>query len=510
MRPRESEQTPTTRNPVEQTTLTLHSAFRIGEVDPRIYGGFLEHMGRCVYEGVFEPASAHADENGFRRDVVGALDRLAMPVIRYPGGNFASGYHWEDGVGPAESRPTVRELAWQSIETNQFGTDEFLKLCRRLDWTPMLSVNLGTGTPEEARNWVEYCNAPGGTRYSDMRVDNGSSDPYAVPLWCLGNEMDGPWQLGHVPAEQYAIRAQQAAKMMKDVDRSLELVLCGSSGPMMPSFMQWDREVLERVGGLADYISLHRYVDNRAEDTPDFLAVTNAIDAQIENMDAACRFVQAKRRSRKRAYLCFDEWNVWYKNMEMSGAGKQAPHLIEERYNLEDALVVAGFFNSFLRHADVVKIANIAQIVNVIAPIQTRGDEMLLQSIFHVFEMYSKRKGGYALRTAVDGPSYEGATNGCVHTIDSSAVVDGDELHVFASNRSLDDRAPVHIAFVDRTIERVKVCEIVTGDDPKAENSFEDPSRISAQKFDGVKLGPAGADVSLPPLSVVALSFSLG
>jgi alpha-N-arabinofuranosidase len=494
---------------MDRTRIYLHTAFAIGDVDPRLFGGFLEHMGRCVYEGVHQPDSAHADEHGFRRDVLGALRRLDMPIIRYPGGNFASGYHWRDGVGPRDQRPTVRELAWQSIETNQFGTDEFMTLCRKLDWTPMLCVNLGTGTPEEARDWVEYCNSPAGTRHADMRVQNGSAAPHAVPIWCLGNEMDGPWQIGHVPASQYAIRAQQAAKMMKDVDRSIELVLCGSSTILLPSYMQWDREVLEHVGELADYISLHRYVDNRAGDTLDFLAVTNSIDKQIEDMDAVCRFVQAKRRGYKRAYLCFDEWNVWYKNMEMNGAGKHAPHLIEEVYNLEDALVVAGIFNSFLRHADVVRIANLAQIVNVIAPIQTRGDAMLLQSIFHVFEMYSKRRTGRSLRAIVDGPGYVGRKNGRVDWIDASAIVDGNRLHVFATNRSLDETAQVQIVLADRSILGVSECEIVTGDDPRAGNDFDAPSRIAAEPFEGARATQGGAEVELPPLSAAAMSFTI-
>jgi len=374
----------------------------------------------------------------------------------------------------------------------------------------MLTVNLGTGTPEEARNWVEYCNAPVGTRYADLRAGNGNEEPHGVPLWCLGNEMDGPWQLGHVPAEQYAIRAQQAAKMMKDVDRSIELVVCGSSGVVLPSYMQWDREVLERVGGIADYVSLHRYADNRAGDTPDFLGVTNAIDKQIEEMDAVCRFVQARRRSPKRLYLCFDEWNVWYKNMQMDGAGKTAPHLIEERYNLEDALVVAGFLNSFIRHADVVKIANIAQLVNVIAPILTRGDELLLQSIYYVFDMYVRRRKGIALEMAIEGPSYQGAMHGRIRTLDASATADGDRLHVFATNRSLESAAPLRITLADRPIRSLETAEILTGDDPKAENSFEEPGRIRARQFEDVRPVAGGAVASLPPLSVVALSFELG
>ena len=328
---------------MKKTTITLHTKFQIGQVDSRVFGGFLEHMGRAVYEGVYDPDCAHADEDGFRTDVMEAHRRLDMTAMRYPGGNFASGYHWMDGVGPREQRPTARELAWQSLESNHFGTDEYIKLCRKMGWTPMITVNLGTGTPEEARNWVEYCNCPGGTKYADMRVANGSLEAYGVKLWCLGNEMDGPWQLGHVPADQYAIRAQQAAKMIKDVDKSIELVACGSCGISMPTYMTWDQQVLEYMGDLADYISLHRYVGNRDDDTPDYLAITNSLDRQIEEMDAVCRFVQSKRRSKKRAYLCFDEWNVWYKNRQMDGEGKFAPHLIEEVYNLEDALVVAGF-----------------------------------------------------------------------------------------------------------------------------------------------------------------------
>ncbi len=357
---------------MEKTRIVLDAAYTIDKVDPRIFGGFLEHMGRAVYEGVYDPKSSHADENGFRKDTLEALRQMRMTAMRYPGGNFASGYHWMDGIGPKDQRPTVRELAWQSIEPNRFGTDEFFKMSRMMDWTSMITVNLGMGTPEEARNWVEYCNSPVGTKYADLRAKNGSEEPYGVKLWCLGNEMDGPWQLGHVPAEQYAILAQQAAKLMKDTDPSIETVACGTCSMKLSTYMEWDRTVLEYIDSYADYISLHRYVGNPQNDTVDYLAVTNSIDQQIEEMDAVCRYVQAKLRSKKRHYLCFDEWNVWYRTFgpeHTNGRGKFAPPLIEEHYNLEDALVVAGFLNSFIRHADSVKIANIAQIVNVIAPI---------------------------------------------------------------------------------------------------------------------------------------------
>lgn len=494
---------------MDTSTIHLHTKFQVGPVDPRIFGGFLEHMGRAVYQGVYEPECEQADKDGFRRDTLDALQRLNMTAMRYPGGNFASGYHWEDGIGTRDKRPTVRELAWQSIEPNHFGTDEYIRLCRKMGWMPMLTVNMGTGTPQEARNWVEYCNSPAGTRYADLRAANGNVEPHSVRLWCLGNEMDGPWQLGHVPAEHYAIRAQQAAKMMKDVDPQIEVVVCGSSGVSMPTYMEWDRQVLEYLGDFADYISLHRYVGNRDQDTPDYLAITNSIDRQIEDIDAVCRFVQAKRRSRKRAYLCFDEWNVWYKNMQMDGEGKFAPHLIEEVYNLEDALVAAGFLHSFICHADVVKIANLAQIVNVIAPILTRGNEMLIQSIFYPFEMFSRRRDGISLKPVVTGPSYEGKTNGAAQFIDSSAILNDEQLHVFMTNRSLDEAAPVQIFMADRSIASLDSAELLTGPNAQASNSFKQPDIIKPRAFSECVIAKGRAELELAPLSIAAMTFRL-
>ena len=492
-----------------QATLRFDRHFEIGTVSPHIFGGFLEHMGRCVYEGVYEPSSVHADEHGLRQDVVAALRELELSMVRYPGGNFTSGYHWQDGVGPKDQRPTVRELAWQSIEPNQFGTDEFLHLCDVLGWEAMLAANLGTGSPEEARDWVEYCNAQAGTKFSDMRAANGRQEGYGVQYWCLGNEMDGPWQLGHVPADQYAIRAQQAAKMMKDVDGNIRTIACGSSMPGMPTFLEWDRTVLEHLGPLADYISLHRYVGNRDNDTANFLAVSNSVDAQIESVDACCRYVAAKLKLPDRPYLCFDEWNVWYKERSpasMDGQGKFAPHLIEEVYNLEDALVVAGFLMSFIRHADVVKAANIAQLVNVIAPILTRGDEMLKQSIFYAFRMISSRKTGTSLRQTVQCPSYESACRGVTSYLDSAVIADDATVQIFLTNRSSDEVLTVQVEG-DCGIEKVLSAEILTGPDAKSANQYEDPDVVVATGFEQYSINTKGLSVTLPPLSFVALTL---
>lgn len=383
---------------------------------------------------------------------------LELSVVRYPGGNFVSGYHWQDGVGPREARPTLRELAWQSIEPNHVGTDEFLSLCHKLGWQPMLAVNLGTGTPEEARNLVEYCNSPGGTKYADMRVANGSS------------------------------------------------------GPAMNTYLEWDRTVLEILGELADYVSLHRYVGNRSEDMLDFLAVTNTIDRQIEDVDAVCRYVQSRTRSRKRTYLCFDEWNVWYKTFDrshMDGAGRFAPHLVEELFNLEDALVVAGFLNCFIRHADCVKVANLAQLVNIIAPILTRGDDILIQSIYWPLLMYSRRRSGQSLRVQVDGPSYEGTRHGEATYIDASAILDDDRLSVFATNRSPHEPAELTVDVADRRIATLKSAELLTGPGAKAANCWSEPNAVSSADYDDVRLADGRATTELPPLSPVALTLGL-
>ena len=493
---------------MKKATINVDPTHIIDEVSPLIFGGFIEHLGRCVYEGVYDPDSSVADEDGFRTDVMRALGELQMTIMRYPGGNFASGYHWEDGVGPQEQRPTVRELAWQSIETNAFGTDEFLKLCGKMGWEPMLAVNLGTGSPEEARNWVEYCNSESGTKYADQRGKNGVKEPHGVRYWCLGNEMDGSWQLGHVPAKEYAIRAQQAAKMMKDCDRSIEMVACGSSGTGITTFPEWDREVLEYIGTLAPYVSLHKYVGNPNDDPFEYFATGTKVDRQIETIDSTCRYVQAVNRSNRRHYLCFDEWNVWYKDMTMDGAGKVAPALIEEDYNFEDALVVGQFLNSFIRHADVVKIANIAQVVNVIAPLKTRGNELLKQTTFHAFRLFSERKSGQSLRLAVSGDSFD-TDEGPVSCLDTSCIysAEGNSLSLFMINLSPTDNMTVTVNL--HGLEATSVTgEILHHADLKALNTFENPDAVVMNEFTEVSMG-ADLTAELPAASLVRLDVKL-
>jgi alpha-N-arabinofuranosidase len=493
------------------THIYLHPEFSIAPVDQRLFGGFLEHLGRAIYQGIYQPDSIHADENGFRSDVLAALKPLRLTTMRYPGGNFVSGYHWLDGVGPKTERPTLNDLAWCSVEPNQFGTDEFLKLCRLMDWQPMLACNLGTGTPEEARHWVEYCNLPAGTKYANLRKKNASKDPYAVRLWCLGNEMDGPWQIGHVPAMEYAIRAQQAAKMMRDADPAIELIACGSCTVDLPTYLDWDHTVLEQLGDYADYISLHRYAENKDGNLPEYLASTRGIDRQIEEMDSVCRFVQARRRSRKRTYLSFDEWNVWYRTTGpeyTNGRGKFAAHLLEEEFDLADALVVAGFLNSFIRHADCVKMANLAQVVNAIAPILTRGDELLLQTTYFPLLMAANRREGISLQVKVDGPGYETEKFGAVKYIDVSVILDGNRLNVFLINRSVEEPVPIRLECLCR-IKKVFSAEVLSGPSAASRNSFENRNVICNQPLNSIRVQNGAAELTVPPLSFSAVCLDL-
>lgn len=499
------------------TTVTLDAGDVVADVDPRVFGGFVEHMGRCVYEGIYDPSSAHADEHGCRTDVLDALRRLSFTAVRYPGGNFVSGYDWRDGVGLREQRPRRLERAWRCIETNQFGTDDFLPLCERMGWTPMLAVNLGTGSAADAQSLVAYVNEPAGTAMGDWRGRNGRTEPYGVDLWCLGNEMDGPWQLGHTNAGEYTRRAREAARAMREVSPDIEVVACGSSDPGLPSHPKWSVTVLDEFGDGLDYLSLHRYARNFRRRTREFLGFGRTVDAQIEETAGLCEAAQRRHGHERPTRISFDEWNVWYKTAHQtllrwalpSRFGGTAPHLIEEVYDLEDALVVAQFLNSFVRHADVVRIANLAQAVNVIAPLLTRGDDLLVQSIFHAFRMFSVRRDGDALRVAATGPTYGTKRFGEVPEVDLSAILGPDALHLFAVNRSVEAAAPLDVAVTGATLTGSVVAEVLSGPSPRARNTWEDPHLVEAADFTHASASATTAELRLPPLSLVAASFPL-
>lgn len=424
--------------------VTAAAEMKIGEIDRRIFGSFIEHLGRAVYGGIYEPGHPLADEEGFRTDVIKLINELDVPVVRYPGGNFVSGYNWEDGVGPVEERPARLELAWGVTEPNKFGTNEFMRWCKKAKTSPMMAVNLGTRGPEEARQLVEYCNHPSGTKYAELRRSHGYDDPWGVKLWCLGNEMDGHWQMGAKTAYEYGRTANEAAKLMKWVDPSIETVLSGSSNRHMKSFGDWEATTLDLAYDNVDYVSLHQYYDNKTGDTASFLAKSMELDDFIYSIICTCDFVKAKKRTKKQINLSFDEWNVWYhSNGDYIEKWSTAPHQLEDIYNFEDALVVACMLITLLRHADRVKIACLAQLVNVIAPIMTEnGGRAFRQTIFYPFKLMSKYARGSALKPIVESPKYDCKEFTDVPYLETILTFDeeNDEVVFFGVNRSMGEK----------------------------------------------------------------------
>lgn len=445
------------------TRIKLDVERQVGEIDPKIYGNFIEHLGRCIYGGIYDPASPLANEKGFRRDVIEAVKRLKVTVLRWPGGNFASGYHWRDGLGPRELRPRRLELAWKTIETNQVGTNEFIEFCRLIGAEPYICVNLGTGTWDEAREWVEYCNTEKGTTLAELRASHGYPQPHRVKYWALGNEMDGSWQMGHRNAEDYAKFALEAAKLMKWTDPSIKLVACGSS-TFGRGWTDWNRTVLNYLRDYADYIAIHTYLNNRRNDFPSFMAATLDVEDRIKIIEGLILEAMSQTRRREPIYIAYDEYNVWYRAFEDKG--------LEETYNLEDALVIATFLNVFVRNAHVVKMANMAQLVNVIAPIRTTEKGVWLQTIYYPLMLFANYCHGRSLQVYVDGPTYKTETRAAVPYLDVSAAFrpETNELVVNVVNRSENETMPAEIISQWGEFEGKALVAEVNGPDIKAEN----------------------------------------
>ncbi len=431
--------------------LTIDKDHQIGNIDRRIYGSFIEHLGRAVYGGIYEPTNNNADECGFRRDVLDMVRELNVPIVRYPGGNFVSGYNWEDGIGDKSKRPRKMELAWLSVETNEVGVDEFQEWAKRAGSEVMMAVNLGTRGPDEARNLIEYCNSDTDTYYANLRRKNGFEKPFGFKLWCLGNEMDGDWQICHKTAEEYGRVATEAAKVLKWVDPSIELVACGSSDPNMPTYGEWERTVLDHTYDYVDYLSLHCYYGNKAKNTPDFLARAEDMDKFIKNTAKICDEIKAKKNSDKTLMLSFDEWNVWYRTKDEEKTAQRwqiAPHLLEEKYTFEDALLVGCMLMTLQNNSDRVKVACLAQLVNVIAPIMTENDGgAWRQSIFYPYMYASLYGNGVALNTSCEVNSYKSSEGWDIPYLYTSSIYnsENDEIVVFAVNRSLDEKIELDI-----------------------------------------------------------------
>lgn len=494
---------------MKTATMIMDRDFTIGKIDKRIYGSFIEHLGRAVYGGIYEPDHPTADENGFRRDVIDLVRKLNVPVVRYPGGNFVSGFNWEDSVGPRAQRPHRLDLAWFTTETNEVGLHEFADWCKKADTEMMYAVNLGTRGPDAARNVVEYANHPGGSYYSDLRIKNGAREPLGIKLWCLGNEMDGPWQICHKTAYEYGRAANEAAKVMKWVDPSIELVACGSAAHDMPTFGSWVYQMLDECYEHVDYVSLHRYYGNKSNQTPDFLARSMDLDDFIKTVVSICDAVGGKKHLRKKLNLSFDEWNVWYHSNEQDqevwkrDKWNRALPLLEDIYNFEDALLVGSMLITFLRNADRVKVACLAQLVNVIAPIMTRnGGGAWAQTIFWPLMHASAFGRGTALRPLVQSPVYDCSDYEKVPLVDATATLDDEgNVTVFAVNRDMTEDIELLCdlrAFGDlRSGGHI----VLHHDDVKAVNTEDNPMNVAPAQGMGGTVDGGRLKIILPALS---------
>ena len=488
------------------TRIQIDTNAVIGPIDERIYSSFIEHMGRAVYTGIYEPEHPSADTFGFRQDVMELIRPLNLSCIRYPGGNFLSGYDWRDGIGPKENRPVRPELAWFALEPNQVGTDDFLQWCERVGTRAMLGVNLGTGTPQSACDLLEYVNGTLPTHYTDLRRANGHAEPYNVKLWCLGNEMDGPWQICAKTAEEYGRIACETAKMMKWLDPSIELVACGSSYRSMPTFGTWEKTVLTHCYPYIGYLSLHQYYQNLDGDVPSFLARSVEMEGFIREVANICRAEKARIGSEKDVYLSFDEWNVWYhfqKECAMLEKWTFPRAIEEELYDGADALLVGCMINTLLRNADVVKIACLAQLVNTIAPIMTEPNgKAWIQTIYYPF-LYASRFGrGSSLRITSESPSYACAVGDAIPLVDASAVLSDDrsEIVLFLINRSLDQQQDCRISLANATGASVVEWVSLKGFSPRSVNTV-DATPVQPETLTEYTLSCGVLELALPKFS---------
>lgn len=488
--------------------VVIDSDFAIGVIDRHLFGSFAEHMGRCIYEGIYQPGHESADEDGFRQDVLEAVKQMGVSIIRYPGGNFVSGHDWREAIGPRESRPVRLDLAWKTVETNRVGTDEFVKWCRKASVEVMLTVNLGTLGPLEAAQYVEYCNFPGGTYWSDKRKENGSPEPYKVKYWCLGNEMDGLWQSCHKTGSQYGQLASQAGKMMKKVDPDIKLIACGSSALAMPTYLQWENDVLEQCIEEIDYLALHTYVNDENTTVQQYLARAMNISKFIEDAVKTADYVAAKKKIKKKVMMSFDEWNVWAFHKPQTSPEWISPRaLLEQQYTFKDSLVFGCMILELINHCDRTTMACLAQIVNVIAPIFTKKDGGIIkQSIFYPFAMASSLAGKVALRPVVDCPAYDTDEFDSVPFLESSFVIDRDngDLTILCVNKSQDKSISLDLTMRGFSDCRIEKWICLNCNELDAKNDFENPHQvepfeISAEKFPDISGGRG--ELNLMPTS---------
>jgi len=495
------------KNSDSKARIFIDRFFEISEIDERIFGSFAEHMGRCIYGGIYDPESSFADESGFRQDVIDLVDELGITIVRYPGGNFLSGYDWKDGIGPKDKRPSRLDLAWHGLETNQFGLDEFLRWAMKTGVEPMLAVNLGTNGLKEALNLIEYTNVDARSKWAQKRVQNGRLQPYGVKVWCLGNEMDGPWQLGHKSAEDYATVAADVARGMLQISDEIELIACGSSNRAMPTFGIWEETVLEKTYDLVDYLSLHTYYED-VGDTQEFLVISTDLDRMINEVCHVADAVKAKLRSSKTINLSLDEWNVWnISKFHATSRPKEwlpAQRIIEDEYTLKDAVVVGNLLISILRRSDRVKMACIAQLVNVIAPIRVeKNQQAWRQTTFFPFAYTARFGKGKALVTRIDGPQIFTQRFGNVNAIDAITTYDAknQKIAIFLVNRSLTETLDIAILLSGFVVSKIDEQITMENSNWQETNNSHHPNRVAPSTMKSAICKENSIEVKISPVS---------
>jgi len=490
----------------------------IGQINKNLYGNFVEHLGRCVYGGVYNPDSDQADNKGFRKDVLDAVKELNVSLVRYPGGNFVSNYHWLDGVGP-ERKPRM-ELAWARLETNRFGTNEFIEFCKEIGTEPYFAVNMGTGTIEEAQRWVEYCNIEQGPYYAELRKRHGYPEPHNITYWSLGNEMDGFWQMGHLNAEDYTKKAREAAKLMKLTSPDIKLIAAGSSNYRPGADPdEWNSTILHELRDVVDYIALHIYVGNPEDNYYNFLSAPLVCEERTKVVKGMImeEMIKADRGDRDPVYIAWDEYNVWYRARR--GQDARGTRALEEHYNLEDALVIAEFLNVFVRNADIVKMANMAQLVNVIAPIFTNEKTLFKQTIYYPLQLFAQNVFGTSLDVFVDCDTYDteefflglGETTTIrkdVPYLDVSAAYNNGQVTICVVNRHRSESITAEIISQEGRFDNAMQVFEVNGPDIKAVNNFGLEMVKTVRKVD-ITTNKDSFNYSFPPHSFTLLKGTI-
>jgi alpha-N-arabinofuranosidase len=497
-----------------KATISVDANVVRNRIDPHIYGALIEHIGRVVYGGIFEEGSSLSDPQGIRKDVLAAARDWGVTILRWPGGDFASQYHWQDAIGPVANRTPKFNAAWLEEENNHFGTDEFIAFCRKVGGEPYICINAGTGSVEEAANWVEYCNGTGNTQYANLRRKNGHPDPFGVRYWELGNEIYGSWQIGHKNAEDYTKFAVECAKLMRWVDPTIRLVACGSVDDS-----SWNKKVLEELVNLVDYISLHDYEGN--DDYYELLGSVLHFESNIRLMGAAIELTDARRgkdpivnwafpeqTKKKRIRVACDEWNIWYRKRDLWR--RDVPNPVEERYNLRDALWVASCLNLMHRMGEIVTLANLAQLTNSIAPIFTSKEGMFLQTTYFPMKLYTHECGSLYLHSSVQSPTFSSKSYTDVPCLDVSSTSDEDKrsLSLAVVNRHKSQSIDATIALENARVDPTAQVFEINGASIDTENSFEEPNNVRIQKKDPVTVSRSFA-YTFPAHSITLLKMTI-